>query len=106
MHNLTAFWTKSPDGPDGGKSLTKKRSRTKRIDLEPKQDLEDGVKALKTGEKKELQLCIESLVKTRDGYTQEVSDLDKSLKEIKEKLSSSQDLGGVQRILFTQMQIQ
>ena len=80
---LKDVWNNSPDG---GRSLTKKRNRIKRLNVEMKQDMDNVQMAARVNEKAQLTLDTNSLLGNRDEYTKEISELEKRLKEIKTNL--------------------
>jgi len=66
FRDLKHVWTKSPDG---GRLLQKKRGRIKRLDVELNQSLVEESIAIKSAEKNSLNRDINTLIISRDEYT-------------------------------------
>ncbi|KAL7528525.1 hypothetical protein ACHAXR_003576, partial [Thalassiosira sp. AJA248-18] len=99
LQNLKEVWTTSPEG---GRALTKKRNRIKTINLGIKRGVDDDMKVAMLMEKGQLMVDVDSLVKQRDQYTKEISDEEKSLKEVKKKLDKmTKDRRGGEESVYT-----
>ena len=85
LRDLKEVWNKSPDG---GRLLQRNISRIKRLEAEIKQCLDETTRSNKTAEREALNNEVNTLVATREDYTQQISKLDKSLKDASSRLDA------------------
>jgi hypothetical protein len=84
LRDLKEVWTKSPDG---GRQLQRKHGRMKRLDAKLKrQCLDKTTQANISAERDLLKNEINALIATREHYTQQISQLDKNLKDVRSRL--------------------
>jgi hypothetical protein len=86
LRDLKEVWTKSPDG---GQLLQKKTGGIKRLGAELKQVLNATTNANKSAEKDSLKNNLNTLIATQARYTQQISQLDKYLKDANSRLNVS-----------------
>ncbi len=85
LRDLKEVWTKSPDG---GQLLQRKNVKMKRLDAKLKQCPDETMRANISGERDSLKNEINALIATRAHYTQQISQIDKYLKDASSRLDA------------------